>query len=173
MLLWAELGAENESALFPGFSSSFCSFKACAKPRYASNSSWNAFRLWKMVVPCTTSPYPAKWSRETQLWTLGLPRFTKSSPMAMAQVLSRLSQEVLTPFSWTKFPKKDAKFEAKFPNIFWNLPLNSPRSYWCFPVTSKSLTPQISPDISHQKFQISNQISPKKLHSALLQAWQP
>ena len=43
---------------------------------------------------------------------------------------------------------------------FRNLHRNSPRYFLCFPGRSKKSSPQISPDFSPQRFQISNQMSP-------------
>ena len=69
------------------------------------------------------------------------------------------------PFCWTKFPKKVAKFETKFPKFSPKFaPKFAPKFFGLSWLVEKS-SPKISPDFSHQKFQMSNripnQISPK------------
>ena len=57
--------------------------------------------------------------------------------------------------------KKDAKFETKFPKILPKFALKFAPKVLVLSWQVEKSDPQISPDISHQRFQISNQISPK------------
>ena len=65
------------------------------------------------------------------------------------------------PCCCTKFPKKDAKFEMKFPKKLRQFaPKFAPKLLvLCWQFSDEKSSTQIAPDISHQTFQISNQIS--------------
>ena len=85
---------------------------------------------------------------------------------------ARLSQWLFwltPPFCWTKFPRKKTQtLKRSFRKFCRNLP----RNFWCFPGRSKSLpanlTRYFTAEISNFKSNVT-----KKLHNALLQAWQP
>ena len=68
-----------------------------------------------------------------------------------------LRMELHRPSAERSFRKKMRKFETKFPKIWLKF---APKFLVLSWQVEKSY-PQISPDISHQRFQISNQISPK------------
>ena len=64
--------------------------------------------------------------------------------------------DLTSSFCWTKFPENDTKFETA--EIF---ALKLGPKFQVLSLQVQKSHPPISPDISHQRFQVSNQISPK------------
>ena len=99
-------------------------------------------------MPGAHNPFPAPESRAEILWT--------SRFVSTALLLNEVSEKV-AKFE-TKSPKFDPKFAPKFaPKIAPKISV--------LPWQVEEASPQISPDFSHRRFQISNripnQISPK------------
>ena len=69
-----------------------------------------------------------------------------------------------SPFCWAKFPKKKANFETKFPK---HSPEIRPEISSAF-LAGREVFYQTSPESSHHRFQVSNQISTKsfKTHTS-------
>ena len=65
------------------------------------------------------------------------------------------------PFCWTKFPKKVAKSETKFPKISPKFAPKFAPKFFALSWQVEKSSPKISPDFPHRKLQIPNRISPK------------